>query len=76
MKRSVLIPNQTRLSKLSRARAYTSHLVTLPAELQLSHQGSTQRFKGSTRVTGARPNMLLAVAYGHGDQVTGVCRRT
>ena len=37
MQGSALIPNQTWLNKQSRAPAYTSHLVTVPAGYNLQH---------------------------------------
>ena len=52
MQRSALIPNRTRLSKRSRAHAYTSRLVTVPAgynfhtkvQLKGSKQGVVRGF--------------------------------
>ena len=44
MKRPALIPNRTRLTNRSRANAYTSHLVTVPAGYNFH---TKVQFKGS-----------------------------
>ena len=72
MQRSAFIPNRTWLNKRSRAPAYTSHLVTMPAGDNIHTKA---QLKGSTLVTETRPNILQTcfkfLACRHGDQVTG-----
>ena len=69
MQRSSFIPNRTWLNKRSRAPAYTSHLVTVPAGCNLL---ACLTFFGCSPVTRVELEMNLGVkvvAYWHGDQV-------
>ena len=76
MQRSAFIPNRTWLNKRSRAPAYASHLVTVPAGYNLL---DCLTFFGCSPVTRVELELNLGVKVltcRHGDQVTGVSRST
>ena len=76
MQRSSFIPNRTWLNKRSRARAYTSHLVTVPAGYNLL---VCLTFFGCSPVTRVELELNLGVkvvACWRGDQVILAPRST
>ena len=76
MQRSPLIPNRTWLNKRSRAPAYTSHLVTVPAGYNLQ---PVLTFFGCSPVTRVELELNLGVkvvACWRGDQVILAPRST
>ena len=76
MQRSSFIPNRTWLKKRSRAPAYTSHLVTVPAGYNLL---ACLTFFGCSPVTRVELELNLGVkvvACWRGDQVIWAPRST
>ena len=76
MQRSSFIPNRTWLNKRSRAPAYTSHLVTVPAGYNLL---ACLTFFGCTPVTRVELELNLGVKFvacWSGDQVIWAPRST